>query len=480
MDADVIVVGAGPAGAAAAKYTAAAGLSVLLLDRAEFPRDKICGDFVGPRALIELARLGVSNRPSFKRTNLIRQAAVYVNGKEILSKGVPAAPGAPGFARVIPRETLDNWLADEARASGAVILEDHRLTGFELREDAIELKVLARGRPTRFRAGLVIGADGSRSTVARFLVSETSTRRKDQVLAVRAYFADVQQVHDRAELYFSSESFPGYCWMFPTGGDTANVGLGMLDQTLPPKSERLRDTLERLIQRDPILRQRLGSARLIGKIVGWPLSTYNPRYPVIGPRMMLVGDAAGLINPLNGEGIYQALASGGWAADAAIQCARKGDFSSSALLPYAQKVKDELMSDMLVARALMELIRNRNFAPFWLAGLQVIGKRSMRDPLYGYLFGGILAGVVSARRALTAGMMADTIHEALWSTGLKGLIKAVKNPTRTLRVGLKGSMTLRDIVRQSTANPASTFHWSLDVMRSLVELSGDVLRIGPA
>ena len=180
------------------------------------------------------------------------------------------------------------------------------------------------------------------------------------IFAIRAYYQGVRGPSDRADLYFSSDTFPGYYWLFPTGRTAANVGIGMLSDTLPPSEMHLRETLMRRIAEDPAIGKRLGGATVKGKVVGWPLSTYNPELPLSGERVLLAGDAAGLINPLNGEGIQYALMSGRWVAQALAECAGRhdaGDYSASALVQYDRIVHTELRLDMALAGTVVHLIR---------------------------------------------------------------------------------------------------------------------------
>ena len=143
------------------------------------------------------------------------------------------------------------------------------------------------------------------------------------MLAVRAYYDNVEGPYQRADVYYSSNSFPGYYWFFPTGKTTANVGIGIVKETFPSNEMHLQELLKDTIAKDPALRHRVGKAVLRGKIVGWPLSTFDPNMQITADRVLLTGDAAGLINSLNGEGIQTALSSGRWAAETLINCLTK-------------------------------------------------------------------------------------------------------------------------------------------------------------
>lgn len=154
-------------------------------------------------------------------------------------------------------------------------------------------------------------------------------------------------------------SFPGYSWLFPTGTNSANVGIGMLLQAWSPTKQQLGQFLAEVIQSDPAIRFRLAKAKVTGKIVGWPLATFNPQLPIIGNRVALIGDPAGLINPLTGEGIQYALRSARWSAEALRDPLASDSLSAAGLGPYARRVKAEMRYDMALSRLIIDFVRNR-------------------------------------------------------------------------------------------------------------------------
>ena len=328
----MIVVGAGPAGSAAAHYLAHAGYDVILVDKSKFPRDKICGDFVSPVAQNELSRLGITSTPEFKKSNPISKASVYLDGKKLISRPVPKVQDLPRYGRVIPRIILDKLLLDSACKEGAIFLEGLKAVGMQTKRKGVELQVEGPSGKRILKTRLLIGADGSNSTIAK-LVRGHPPSSADRIIAIRGYFEDVEGSPNQADLHFNKESFPGYCWLFPTGENQANVGVGMVLDTIP-SGNRLNELLNQLIKNDLALHKRLRNAKLVGQIRGWPLTTYNANQPLVDNRVMLVGDAAGLVNPLNGEGIQYALLSGRWASEVAISCLIANDLSKEALLAY--------------------------------------------------------------------------------------------------------------------------------------------------
>jgi geranylgeranyl reductase family protein len=469
-DCDALVVGGGPAGAAAAARLAARGFTTVLVDRATFPRDKACGDFVGPAALTELADLGVAGTEAFSATNAITNCALHVDGCQLGALAIPEVGGLPAFGRVIPRRHLDAWVLDAARRAGATVFDGWKVTAVEPAPDAVTVHGHSAAGPWQLRTRLLLGADGSSSMVARTLRG-TGPPQRDRIVAVRAYFDDVDGPADQADVCVCSDSFPGYYWLFPCGGRQANVGVGMVASTYPQSGHNLRELLQRVITEDASMRQRLRRARIRGRILGWPLTTYNPRLPLIGDRIMLVGDAAGLINPLNGEGIQYALHSARWAADVAAGGLSSGQLDATSLACYEERVHRTLRRDMAFSRLIIELVRNRALYPLCLRVLRIIASRASTDPDYASRVGCVVIGLAPATTTLGLGVAAKTAQQAVISA-LAG--------TSTHRPGRRGQhghpasdpsgRNLGGTTRRA-ASPREFADWAAGVGRALTELT---------
>ena len=427
FDSDVIVVGAGPAGSAAAHYFASAGYDVILVDKQKFPRDKVCGDFVSPVAQNELSNLGITNLPEFKSSNTISRASVYLDGNKLISRTVPKVQGLPRYGRVVPRIILDKLLLDAACKEGVIFIEGIKAVSMQTKKKGIELTVEYPSGKKNLKARLLIGADGSNSTIAK-LARGHPPSSADRIIALRGYFEDVEGPANQADLHFNKESFPGYCWLFPTGKNQANVGVGVVLDTIPT-GNRLKELLNHLIKNNPALHKRLNHAKLVGQIGGWPLTTYNANQQLVDNNVMLVGDAAGLVNPLNGEGIQYALLSGRWAAKVAISCLSTNDFSKEALSAYPHIVKKELDYGMSIAGLIVQLIRNRSFNPFWLRSLELMSARSRADSSYADIVGGILMGTVPQSEATSLEVIRGTIEQATLAIGLTNLLETIQDPS---------------------------------------------------
>jgi menaquinone-9 beta-reductase len=412
-----------------------------------------------------LQRLGIGERPDYLRTNHVQEAALFLDGEELVVRSLPQVEGVPALGRVIPRVVLDQWLVEAAIDCGAALLDDQRVD--EVRQEADGVRVIVRaGDATRsVRARVVVGADGSNSQIARMLRNRGPSKDR-RIIAVRGYYAGVQGHAHRADLYFSRRSFPGYTWVFPTGEGGANVGVGMVLQTVPRATQHLRELLLELVREDRALAERLAGARLDDRIVGWPLATFDPRRPLVDDRLVLVGDAAGLINPLNGEGIQYALLSGRWAADAIVQAFATGDCSQRGLSGYERRVHDALRYDMALAQMIVALIRNRSLNGVWLEALRGITARARRDPAFERTAGGILVGVLPARDAASRRVAIAALQQGARSVAANAVL-ALGRPTN----GGSASRARSRPVRAAIRNPGAFIRWGASLGPPAVELA---------
>jgi geranylgeranyl reductase family protein len=467
-DCDVAVIGGGPAGAAAAARLAARGYRTVLVDRASFPRDKVCGDFVGPMALAELADLGVTQTAAFAATSTMSRLALHVDAAPPAVLAIPEVDGIPAYGRVIPRLTLDAWIVDAARQAGATVLDGRKADAIEPAPDAITVRGRGQAGPWRLRARLLLGADGSNSMVARTLHGGPPPGN-DRILAVRAYYDDIDGLDGaqaQGDIWFRSDTFPGYHWLFPTGGASANLGVGMAAATYPRSARNLREMLLRLIAEDGALRDRLRGARMRGKVLGHPLTTYHPTLPLVGNRIMLLGDAAGLINPLNGEGIQYALHSARWAADIAAERLAADRLAAADLRGYQQRVHQSLRTDMALSRLIVQLIRNRSLNHVWLSALSSIAARAQTDPDYAHHLGCVLTGLTPAVSAVGTAAAARIFGRAL-------VPPLASEPWRRLT---RHGPSARPTAGPAEAGPGEFTTWAAGTARSLAELTTELTR----
>ena len=473
-DADVLIVGGGPAGAGCAYHLAKAGIKVILVDFQKFPRDKVCGDFVGPVAINELYHFGITGKEEFKHTNVITQAAVFLDGRPLITKAIPQVQQLPDHGRVIPREQLDQWIYDAAKEQGVTMVSPCRFTRFEVHNNCVVTFCKIGGKEVTYTTKYFVGADGSSSTAARML-NGAKPDPKDRIVAVRAYFENINCMSNQAELYFTSKSFPGYYWFFPTGKNEANIGVGMVLDNFPKEEINLKELLIDLIASDDTLKQKIGNGKLKDKVVGWPLSTYNPDIKITADRVLLTGDAAGLINSLNGEGIQYALLSGRWAAETLIKCFASGQHDYSALQQYEQTIKHHVGYDMCLSNMVIQFIRNRNLNPLWLNLLEVMTEKAAKDEYYARVAGGILAGLIPASEAVTFSFIGKSIMQGL-ETFSTSAIKTLKaGPVHIAGQGMRAAGFAVSQFSSLVHQPKDYINWTKGLINTGIDLSGYVL-----
>jgi geranylgeranyl reductase family protein len=310
---DVLVVGAGPAGSIAALVLARGGARVALVDKAAFPRDKACGDLVGPRGVQLLRDLALDVPDTTRVSDML---VVGPTGNRVR---LPAPPGRtyPGYGIVVQRTRFDATLQRAAIGAGAEFFEgragepvddDGRLDGFSL------------SSTTRVRADVIVGADGATSRVAD-VAGLVDPARVLWAFAVRTYLDEPVDVpHIMLWTPAPGRGFPGYGWVFPAGGGRANVGLGvgvLADRTAGRRAARDLDAFLEHAARVGVLGDRAPAPSGPRPLGAWLKMGLVGTVPASG-RVFLVGDAAGLVNPLQGEGIAQAMDSGRAAAEAIL------------------------------------------------------------------------------------------------------------------------------------------------------------------
>ncbi len=392
---DVAVVGAGPGGSAAAHYLAQQGLKVLLLDRAEFPRDKTCGDGLTPRAASVLKDMGLLDELLVLGRRVTRFEVIAPDGAGT-SAPIPGSDTLPAMSLVVPRLLLDDRIRMRALSSSARFEAPVKVTGFNAGESGVDIQADGQGRVLNYRAQILILATGANS--ALLTESGILTRPPESMVAARAYFEGVRDLGDVWQLRFDGVPLPGYGWIFPTGDGTANIGAGYFARG---RSSSAAKAFQRFVA-NPALRPMLASARQVGAMKGYPLRADFTTAPTWSRRVLLVGEAAGLVNPLTGEGIDYALESGRIAARHIAGMFARGDFSDDALRAYDAELREHFQS-------LFEFcmfVRDRLCDKAWLLNglVRVANRRAdLRLKLATVVLGGrAIRGKLTARRVIKA------------------------------------------------------------------------------
>ncbi len=314
-EADVIVVGAGPAGATTAFYLAQSGLDVLVLEKSRFPREKVCGDGLTPRAVKTLVNMGISVT---EQDGWVRNKGLRVIGAgKRLELPWPELASYPGYGLVRTRLDLDETLARRAQQAGARLLEGVTVTGPVLDErtgriTGVAAKTADGGEDRTYKARVVVAADGNSS---RLSVAMGLRKRDDRPLgvAVRTYYRTPRHDDDYLEswldLWDGDRLLPGYGWIFGMGDGTSNVGLGLLNTSAAFGHTDYHALLRKWLKGMPAEWGYTEENRT-QPIRGAALPMGFNRTPHYHQGLLLVGDAGGMVNPFNGEGIAYAMESG--------------------------------------------------------------------------------------------------------------------------------------------------------------------------
>ena len=326
---DVIIVGAGPAGCACALALKTPGLKVALLDKASFPRDKVCGDAIPGRAIKALKQIDPQYEAAFKQFGnkcYTKSTSVHYKGKALTFDWV-------GDAYTCARMEFDNFLFSLVKAHSATdIVLDTLPDSFTKNDNGISAAF--KNKPEILHAKIIIGADGAQSMVAKQLAGSTLDRNH-HVGSVRAYFSNVGGLESsKTEIYFSRKFLPSYLWVFPLPGNMCNVGFGMLSSEIARRKVNIKQAFHDFIEQDALLKEKFSGAKQIGELEGFGLPLGSRIVPYSGANFMLTGDAASLIDPISGDGIGNAMLSGKLAAAQAIKCFEENNFSGAFMKSY--------------------------------------------------------------------------------------------------------------------------------------------------
>ncbi len=348
-DIDVLVVGAGPAGVAAAIELRRAGRDVVVVDKATFPRDKCCGDGLTTLALRELEHIGFepSTVRSFQRVD---GATLRSPSGRVVEVPLPTGDGL--FAAVTPRVELDAALVDLASADGVKVHQGHGVSGVMMGERSVSVDVEGLGTMI---ASHVIAADGMWSPTRKALGLNIDGYLGEWQ-AFRQYVGGVSGLaSEQLIVWFDEDFLPGYAWSFPLPDGRANVGFGILRGT-GTRAQEMKAMWAGLFDR-PHIAEALGpTAEPEGRHLAWPIPARVDSATLTHGRVLFVGDAAAATDVMTGEGIGQALLTGRLAAEAI------NGGSDTAAARYAASVRAELVADHKMSVLLGRVLKHRRGA----------------------------------------------------------------------------------------------------------------------
>ncbi len=356
---DVVIAGGGPGGSTCAAFLGKMGHKVLLLDKQKFPRDKTCGDAISGKSRGVLRDLGI--------TDLVEEVphakifGVTFSSPDGTTVDIPI-PQNKGidYGYCVRREVYDNLLLQYAKKFATVKEECEVTDVIKEGEKVVGLKAKDKigGAEQVFRGKVIVGADGTNSVVARKLgLSQMDPAHL--CAGVRTYYKGVKGVGKSIELHFVDSLIPGYFWIFPLEDGLANVGSGILISDMQQKHVNLKEETIKIIKENPVFKERFADAEMIGDWKGWNLPLGSKHRTAHGEGFVLLGDAAGLIDPFSGEGIGNAMASGKIAAATIHKALTSNDFSAKLLGEYETNVWQLLGRELKNSNRMQKLGKNR-------------------------------------------------------------------------------------------------------------------------
>jgi geranylgeranyl reductase family protein len=473
---DVIVVGGGPAGSAMGWALARRGVKVAILERAIFPREKVCGDFVEPAGLRLLAAMGAAKALALPGRLPITHNRVYY-GPHLVYKGdIPyygGEHGMPSHGYIVPREQLDTVLLANAEAKGATVLVATQATEVRRDNGVMHVDVRQAGGTATLTAPLVVGADGVQSVVARGFGLRRTDRRHIGV-SQRAYVEGIEIDGGEAMIWFDEDQYPGYGWMFPmhaeAGGGRANVGVGLLSETCERFGMSVQESFRQSIDRLRLRHPGCARARLASKPLGGAVHMYGGIVRNHFDGGILVGDAGGFVDPMTGEGITQGMESSIIGSRTLVAALEAGQFDAKAMARYETDFRAHFDPAMLYLCFCATVLRNRHFAEYGVRSTRRGFEKAQGDRDFGRVAGAAFGGLNVQPQAMIGQMWTSMAAHLL--DGGKAALRDLMAGRGLSRSGLAGDFAAWQRGWNASLQDDAAWHfsWLADIVRAMARL----------
>lgn len=473
---DVIVVGAGPAGSVMAWSLARRGVRVLLLERTRFPREKVCGDFIEPRGLRILDKLGCLQALEKASPLPITRVAMFLQSKCAYRGDIPFykhEQDLPPHGYIIPRDILDYSVLQCAINAGATVKQESAVKSVLSTQNGVVVTVEHNSKQQAYHSKLVVGADGVNSVVAR---SVGLLEHDPRYIAVsqRGYVKGLVNKVGEAAFFFDQSLFPGYGWMFPMTGGTANIGVGILSETRDRYKINVPQLFESFVENLRNTHSDYADISLSSRPVGGIVKTYGGAGPNYFDGGILIGDAGCFVDPMTGEGISPAMESALIGSSIIIESLEHERFDAAFLSSYEKAYRAHFDPAWNYVDLCASLMRNKSFGEPWLKAVARGCELAQQDVQFARISGASFGGLNVDPLNIMIHIWEKTARE-LASTGAQsmfGMFTGNTGPAADVIDDLLGWQY--SLWRSVTSDPLWHTSWTADISKKWLKVMSTI------